>query len=69
MSSPALNQVLIVLLEAADAPVLHEVLGLLLGGADLVRQAEILRPVILELLEASPTALQAPEDVESRYSR
>jgi hypothetical protein len=49
--SPALSQVLAVLLEAADAVVLRRVLGLLLE----VSQAAMLRKVINQLLDAPAT--------------
>src|SRR5262249_9800048 len=57
-SSP-LHQVLAVLIEAADVGVLHQVLGLLLQEAEPVRQAEVLRAAIGQLLGRVPPASQA----------
>jgi hypothetical protein len=48
----ALHQAFAVLLEAADASVLRQVLGLLLERAEPVRQAAVLRAAIVDLLDA-----------------
>src|SRR5215472_7448727 len=55
---PALRPALAVLIEAVDAAVLHKVLGLLLERAEPVRQAEVLRAAVLELLDASAAMRQ-----------